>query len=530
MREVHAEEPPKEAELEFEQPRRPAQSKEDNRNLISSQHLQVKKSWEHPGVYAWGSNSGKVVAPDSDETYIKTPRRIPFFDGKVLHDIKLDRNFAAAIDEKGDLLQWGVAFSKTNPQPTYTLKGKNLVSLALSRDRVLALSDSGTVYSLPASQEEQQSGTKPKESSWLPGWTSTADLAYRIHNPPSLAWNEKITDLKSGLEHALLLTSKGRVFSFASGIQDFPKRGQLGIPGLMWETRPTGPFDQPHEITTLNGFNISKIATGDRHSLVKDAAGRVFAFGDNSAGQLGFDFNPETSFLDTPSLLPIQRLYSGASQTPTVTDIFAGGNTSFFTVDAVKNATADAPSPRDIGRVTADTLACGFGLTGQLGNGRYTHNQATPTKVPAFSGLFEFDEKTNTVIPIRLSYLSVGQNHAAAVLDNLASISVPHDSNQLTENDINWGRDILFWGNNEFYQIGTGKRNNLPTPTYLQPLDQQAEAERAATIVGAGKKSDKDVHRFQITPKTKIKIGGKWVEMEQKVECGRGVTAVYSAV
>jgi hypothetical protein len=28
-------------------------SKEENRGLISSQHLQVKRSWENPGVYAW---------------------------------------------------------------------------------------------------------------------------------------------------------------------------------------------------------------------------------------------------------------------------------------------------------------------------------------------------------------------------------------------------------------------------------------------------------------------------------------------
>jgi hypothetical protein len=38
------------------------------------------------------------------------------------------------------------------------------------------------------------------------------------------------------------------------------------------------------------------------------------------------------------------------------------------------------------------------------------------------------------------------------------------------------------------------------------------------------------MHRFQITPKSKVKVKGRWVEMEQKVECGRGVTAVYSAV
>src|SRR6202012_1316266 len=32
-------------------------------------------NWDSPGVTAWGSNSGKVIAPDSEERWIKNPRR-----------------------------------------------------------------------------------------------------------------------------------------------------------------------------------------------------------------------------------------------------------------------------------------------------------------------------------------------------------------------------------------------------------------------------------------------------------------------
>ena len=79
-------------------------SKEENRDLISSQHLQVKRSWENPGVYVWGSNTGKVADPDSNDAYVKVPRRIPYFDDILLRDIKLDRNFGAAVTESGDLV------------------------------------------------------------------------------------------------------------------------------------------------------------------------------------------------------------------------------------------------------------------------------------------------------------------------------------------------------------------------------------------------------------------------------------------
>lgn len=523
IRDAHAEAPPEkeEAELLFEKSRKKkGASKEETRDAISSQHLQVKKSWENPGVYAWGSNSGRVVAPDSNDAFIKTPRRIRFFDGKLLRDIKLDRNFGAAIDEKGNLLQWGIGYSKDVTEPTFTLKGKNLIELAVSKDRIVALSSSGSVYTIPVSAEDQAVGNKPSESTWIPFWSSTSAVSYRTLQPKDLAWNEKINSVSSGLEHALLLSNKGRLFSAASASDAFPDRGQMGIPGLTWLTKPTGRYDQPHEITTLKGFAISKIACGDHHSLALDTEGRLFAFGDNSSGQLGFDYTAESALVDTPALVPTQRIYSGTSQTPVVTSVAAGGNTSYMTVDATKVAAPRSENNRGVGRITADTWAFGSGITGSLGNSRWTHVQPTPVKIPAFSSLFEYDETNNTTIPIRLARLSVGATHASAVMKNVTYTGASSASSS-TENDTNWGADILFWGGNEYFQLGTGKRNNVATPTYIQPLDQVAER----------KVRGKEEHRFQITPRSTARLGdGRKVSMEQRVECGRGCTAVYSGV
>ncbi|EKG12449.1 Regulator of chromosome condensation RCC1 [Macrophomina phaseolina MS6] len=524
-------EAPEEPGLIFEKPRKAASSKEENRDIISSQHLQVKRSWENPGVYAWGSNDGRVVAPDSKERYIKTPRRLPFFDGVLLRDVKLDRFFGAAINEKGDLLQWGTAFDKDCNAPAVTLRGKDLKSLALSKDRIIALGSNGKVYSVPVSKEEQETGKKASESSWVPFLSSTAPISYRRLEPKNLASGEKITSVAGGLEHVLLLTSKGRVFSSASSALDYPSKGQLGIPGLSWQTRPQGPYDTPHEITTLKGFDIAKIAAGDYHSVAADKDGRVFSFGDNSFGQLGIQYDPEVPFVDSPSLVPIQSLYRGTGLVPKVTGIAAGGNNTYFTVDAtrVSNPGADDSNPparrNNLGNITADAWACGQGIWGGLGNGRWTHVQDTPTKIPAFSGLFEFDEASNRVVPIRLAQFAVGANHVAGVMANIAylhagTVGTGRRTDAASANETNWGADILFFGNNEHYQIGTGKRNNVSNPTYIQPLDQAAER----------KVRGKEEHRFQITPKKQVKFNGRWVDMEQRVECGRGVTAVYSGV
>ena len=61
----------------------------------------------------------------------------------------------------------------------------------------------------------------------------------------------------------------------------------------------------------------------------------------------------------------------------------------------------------------------------------------------------------------------------------------------------------------------------MSVPGYIAPLDSVAEKERAKR---------KEEHRFQITPRHVVSVGGRRVSMEQRVECGRMVSAVYSGV
>ncbi|PSR90903.1 regulator of chromosome condensation 1/beta-lactamase-inhibitor protein II [Coniella lustricola] len=519
------------AEIEFEKKRKRSRNKDINRDLLSSQHIQVRKSWESPGVYAWGNNAGRAVAPDSKETIIKTPRRLSWFDGMLLRDLKIDSAFGAAVTEQGDLVQWGTGYSPENPGPAYTLRGKDIIKLAISRDRILALSKSGSVYSLPVSKTDQLGGAKPSEtSSYLSFWSSPgSNIHYRQIQPSNLGWGEKIVDVQSGLEHALLLTSSGRVFSAASSTESYPSRGQLGISGLNWNTRPQGPIDQPLEINSLKGFKAQKIATGDYHSLVLDDQGRIFAFGDNSVGQLGFPAVADATIIDSPSILPLNNLYRGTDMIAKVTSIAAGGANSFFTVDATRNPSSSPTSSssevvapaRTLGKVVADTWATGEGIYGCLGTGRWTHISDKPAKIKALSGLFEWDEKANQVIPIRLSRLSVGATHTAAVMDNVTYLDA---SGTTGANDTNWGADVMWWGGNEYYQLGNGKRTNANAPLYIAPLDG------GAADAKAGRKGEE--HRFQITPRQTVRLGeggkGRKVSFEQRVECGRYVTAVYS--
>ncbi|KAL0638102.1 hypothetical protein Q9L58_002883 [Maublancomyces gigas] len=525
--------------LRAEGPRAPAAA-EDLKSRLSAQHVQVKNSWENPGVYAWGNNVGRVAAPDSDEDLVKTPSRISAFNGVLLRDLKLDRDVGVAVNEKGDILQWGVGFAPDTKTPEQTLTGKDIIAVELSGDRLFALSKAGKVYSMPMAKKDQAEGVKMPEPSWIPGLSSDSKVSYRMLKP-ELSYFERISKIAAGRDHILLLTSSGRVLSTAASYS-YPTKGQLGVPGLTFATRPRDkPYDTCHELTTLKGLTITQIAAGDYHSLALDDAGRVFSFGDNTSGQLGFEYKPESNHIPVPTLLPFQPIY-GKDSVPTVTQIAAGGANSYFTVDATDTAT---------GRVSADLYACGTGIWGNLGNGRWTHVQGVPIKVKTLSGLFEYDDKSNSIIPIRLSSLNVGATHSAATMQNLTNVNAS-TSPSSPAHDVNYGSDVLWWGNNEFYQLGTGKRNNTSVPVYIPPLDAVAAAieidmtgssssgdmSRKSGIiggkgdeVGSARFTRKDqVHRFQVTPRKRVQVGTRRVEVEQRVACGRGNSAVYSAV
>lgn len=484
---------------------------------LGAQFVQEKRSLKSPGVYTWGSNVYRVVAPNFGDTDVKIPRRFSFFDGQVLRDFKVDEKSGAAITENGDLIQWGKGFSESEFKPTKTLTGKNLTSLSLSENRIIALSSNGTVYSIPVSKVDQGTGPKAWEGSWMPFWAGQARVSYRVLRP-ALGLAEKVTAIRAGREHVLLLTSSGRVFSAVASTEHYPSLGQLGIPGLTWSTKPSGPVDSCHEVAILKGAKIIQIATGDYHSLALSKDGRLFAFGDNSFGQLGVEFEPELPFKDTPFLLSLNKLYKGNSYQPKITSIAAGGANTFFTVDAkrVLGPGEEATNVRDLGSVTADTWACGRGISGTLGNGRWIHLQDEPTKVKALSSLNEYDEETKRVIPIRLRTMSVGATHASAVMDNKTQLQTA-TTDSLGQSQ-EWGFDALWWGGNEHFQLGTGKRANLPKPTYINAPSESAV------------KKDEVEARLQILPRHKGQVGKRTVSMEQRVECGRHVSAIYSAV
>lgn len=339
----------------------------------------------------------------------------------------------------------------------------------------------------------------------------------------------RISDISAGLDHLLILTSAGRVYAGAASYH-YPDKGQLGIMGLTWDTRPKDrPYDTLFPVVTSANLRINQIATGDYHSVLLDSKGGVWTFGDNSYGQLGFDYIPDASIRDAPTEMPLQSLYpSGIAVN--CTQIAAGGTNSFYMVDTVEL--------KD-GRVAADVWASGKGLWGELGNGKWTHVQGKPTKIKVLSGLIECkptaqvpkilytnqspdDDTTNQVRPIRVAYIAPGAHHFAAIIDNKTN------TRSTANHEAFSGRDILWWGNNEHFQLGNGRRNNINVPSYIPRLDA---TDRLQAELAVENQQIALTDRLQVTPRQKTTLGdGRKAEVEQKAIAGRGVSGVYTKV
>lgn len=79
-----------------------------------------------------------------------------------------------------------------------------------------------------------------------------------------------------GAQHMLVLLDSGVVFACGDNAH-----GQLGV------GRAVAAQATPTLVTELLSHHIVQVAAGRLHSLARDDAGRVFAWGDNAAGECG---------------------------------------------------------------------------------------------------------------------------------------------------------------------------------------------------------------------------------------------------
>ncbi|TBU32306.1 RCC1/BLIP-II [Dichomitus squalens] len=511
----------------------------------------------------WGSNKTHVLDDALPES-IRVPSHSEWFNNVALRDLALHEQHAACVDARGDLYQWGDGFlgneaGSSRARPELTLKGKNITQVQLTRSRVYALSASGHIYVLSSRREEQAlpiaaqtpASTPWWGTGWLWGEEETVDFA-QVTPTDKLKRGERFVQISAGSDHLLALTSEGRTFAHPITL-NANSHGQLGFrrcdvpspadllhihlpnkhPRVPVELTPkvlADPYakatpgirpatsaprhteglvgkeaaaagiddrnirwsDRLFEIPALKDVKVDRIAAGSRSSFAKTPDGRVLGWGANDYGQIGLGGNVTLEAITVPTEVILWRTTPGTMKTKCL-DVFAGGDLTIFEVER-----RDGTSLPYI-----DVLACGNGQYGSLGNAQYSNAQSAPVRAKNVSGLLEYNESTRSlqaIVPEEISISPTG--HVLLTLDTKTRAG-PGGG----------GRDVVAWGSNYDYQLGTGKRGSMAVPTALQSVDGERFMLRSKTAV--------EVRDLQ------GKVWKKGVQVEQKAVAGWSNSVVY---
>jgi alpha-tubulin suppressor-like RCC1 family protein len=254
-----------------------------------------------------------------------------------------------------------------------------------------------------------------------------------------------ITQVEIGSEHMLALDSSGRVWSWGSN-----GKGQLGN-----GTTSALPGSNPTPVPVPGLTSIIQISAGASYSLALRSDGTVWAWGDNSSGQLG---DGTTAGKDRAQQVP--GLFG-------VTKVIAGNATSYAILAG------------------GTLVAWGDNSVGLLGNGTSTGISATPAPVPGLTGvtqLSSFYGGTLAVVGSSGTMWSWGANGIGQLGDGTTTAHytpaptsltglIQVGSGEVSAAVLSSGR-LMTWGDNEEGELGNGgfDQNLHATPVLVATL------------------------------------------------------------
>ncbi|WFD34639.1 hypothetical protein MCUN1_001480 [Malassezia cuniculi] len=462
---------------------------------------QTERTLPFDGVYAWGSNKGRVVAPGSQAAAVPTPTVMPDLVG-TFRDVQLSATYGVAVDARGDVVQWGEGYAQGAPRRT--LIGYDISRVQLTSDKIYALARNGTVYVVPARADDQQ------VSSGIFAGASVKPVAAAFQGK-----SERIADIAAGDHHLIALSTHGRVWSMPLDEQanDY---GQLGTSSVTvdgkdvqlvprvarGEQLASPPAPVLRVVPALRDVKVDEIAAGAEHSLARTPEGRVVAWGRNNIGQLGVGpgILAETVAVPTEVVFPTSLV----GRTANCVKIAAGGANSFYVVQGrgAPRTKEEQESRLPVPQSRIDVLAAGGGARGTLGSGQRPQAAGVPVRVKAISGLYEYSEQANGLVPIGIHDIIVGDGHVAAVLDAPAIGNETH-------------RDVYVWGANDSFQLGTGRKGNTAAPALLT-LGDSARDNKESPIM----------NRLQLVERKGSFLGGGGAG--QTLTAGAGGMAIYT--
>jgi alpha-tubulin suppressor-like RCC1 family protein len=261
-------------------------------------------SW---GASAWGQlglSSMKDLPTDIEGyPYQPTPRVVELLSEAKIVQISCGDAHTVALSSDGKLYSWGGGGCgqlghpdtqlmpkdedgcpyQPKPKLISALKNMQVKQIAWGKAHTVAVLENGHLYSWGAGAWGQLG--HPDTSSF-----PSDEDGYPFQPIPRCVWALKnlfLVHASCGDVHTMVLTIKGEIYCFGGG-----SWGQLGLGNISQlpldvDSCPFMPV--PQKIETLSKEFIVKLSCGDSHSMALTKEGAVYAWGEATCGQLGFE-------------------------------------------------------------------------------------------------------------------------------------------------------------------------------------------------------------------------------------------------
>jgi alpha-tubulin suppressor-like RCC1 family protein len=428
-------------------------------------------------VFAWGTNGNGQYGSNSTTSF-STPKPIYFggsLFGKTVSAYSLGGNHAVALDSAGKVSTWGYNLNgqlgtgnwdssviPISPAQGDALGGKTPKQTAAGDDFTAILMTDGSLFKWGANPNNQlgNGATHPTNVA-LPisagalgigSLTLTGTItsgSYRVSVPSNagvypgmavvgtgIAASTSVASLSGGSliflsgtatltsgtasltisgavtqgtlssiaagRHHTLGISNGRVYAWGENTY-----GQLGNNGTAVASTPVAVYTAG----VLSGKTLTAVAAGSDHSLALASTGTLYSWGRGANGQLGRGTTAD-------AVVPVQVTMTGVLAGGTITSVGAGGNRSFV--------------------LKSDGKVYGWGdnTNGLLGSGSLgTANSPVAVKT------------TGVLSGKTVTELAVGYSHTLVLTSD---------------------NKLFAWGNNDYGQLGTGDTTSSTEPVAVK--------------------------------------------------------------
>ncbi|KAF9093423.1 hypothetical protein BGX23_003348 [Mortierella sp. AD031] len=262
-------------------------------------------------LWSWGVNDQRTLGRSGDEY---TPLPVEGLDDVKVVRVACSDSLTVALTDLGHVYTWGTFRSaegilghskKTEVQalPIKVAGLEDIIDIATGSDHVLALDNSGLIYSWGNGQQ-MQLGRRIVARRMLDGLT------------PESVGAKHMTKVGAGSYHSFALDKNGKASAW--GLNTY---GQCGLDDAKVENIPSVA-----PIKALKDEHIVDIQGGEHHSIALTKDGRLFGFGRSDSHQLGLGYTELPGTEDDSSHKKAIRTPTVIPGLPPVEAISVGGN------------------------------------------------------------------------------------------------------------------------------------------------------------------------------------------------------------